>query len=311
MAFWTKKLIPFASFGAGWCGYHWLDSRGLISAEVQQMLVLFRLRTQRTIQSFLPNSVIETYGTDPKHLDFLIELNEGPPDGQDHVATSFTDILKECGPAEQVSFLEDHFLEDIPFFFISDIVFSWTRLHRGVYFPTMEMTYDGKSAKCFESKVLCTKMWSSIVKGIIPFDVGVSAMAILSCSSVKNSRTLSCVVSPNDLMKQYQEFTTQLHSHSSASALISLEEINAATVSLLYSLERGSRRGLSGWWSRVRGRTPSHEHTTRNLDQGLWCGAVRSLIQHEQRNNDCESCGFDTRLMTFVEGLCAHYRCPL
>lgn len=141
VSFWSRWVVPLAFFGVGWCGGNLLISNGYVPDRVLHPIVQTELRLLQAFQSFLPEEIIQRYGVAPNELEARIKML-GEENGNSlcngaggRGRISFLDVLEECNIGEQIKFLEDHFLEDIPFFFITDILYAWTQLHRQHYWP--------------------------------------------------------------------------------------------------------------------------------------------------------------------------------
>lgn len=269
-----------------------------------RFVLLLQLRQIRAVQSYFPEEIVKRYGMDPKELDSRIELLKENPSGvyrkgERNNRISFLDVLQECNIEEQTRFLEDHFLEEIPFFFISDILFSWTRLHRHFYLPKdqegrstsvkddVNNLHDGdtctlfrtppssssvdlerhfterikskpyKDGKNFQSKILCKNLLGKIKDNVIPFDVGVCALAILACSSQKNREFLSGLIIPEDFVQEYENYkknysSVQRNTFLESNEYVSTDEISAAMQSLLSALDEGRRSVNHSFVGRVR-----------------------------------------------------------
>lgn len=146
----SKYIFPLACFSVGWYGGRVALSKDYIPESILDPLLLSEIRLVAKLQSCFPEKLVSRYGVDPKVLDAQLQQllekrskDVGDDSGKRH-RISFADVLKECNEAEQTCFLEDHFLETIPFFYISDIVYSWVQLHHNFYLPEQLQKHETK-----------------------------------------------------------------------------------------------------------------------------------------------------------------------
>lgn len=275
-----KQLTPVASFAVGWFGYQYADSHSLIPIRLRHNLALYSLQTQLFVVKTVPSCLL--YGKSEDELRDQISFLRSVSRGDGKVA--FEDILKECQPKEQVGFLEDHFQESIPFFFIGDLVYSWTRLHRDRYLedPLPDLHHAGRQQDVYESKILCEGVWAAAVNKMIPFDICVSALAILAACSERNQRTMAKCFTAARLLDEYEAYTK---SDDAQHGTVPEAERSVSLLSLLHSLdhewkEKPSLLGRAlGLVHKKKESQPPAGH--QQWDQ--WCRMIPSMLSPETK----------------------------
>lgn len=286
--------IGGGSFGLGYFSFQWAEKKGMVPVSFQKSMALFFLKAKRGIVHSMPSSVIKRFNVETDSLDEYIELLTAKPTVPQEKEL-FTEALRECRPTEQIKFLEDHFLETIPFFFIGDIVYSWTRLYRFVYHKLYGKLHEQvilsseTNFQDFESKVLCRGMWEKTVDCVIPFDVGVCALAILSTCK-KNQEMLGTIVPSSVLLQMYTDHLVSFKQSDGKDFLISQEELLSAMATLLGALDAANSRRRQRWQStflpflRKKEKLNEEEFEVVNASQ-LWCDLIyRPLFEKNLRD---------------------------
>ena len=200
-----RRLAPIAGFGIGWAGMTTATSSGLV--DPQYLLPLYRMSLKAQLQMWhvVPSSVCGALLAPEEEISNALKAVEAP-DGRDEQQKildqrrSFGEILKECGMQEQVDWLQDHVLEEIPFFYIGDLFHCWASLHESI------ITTGGKGSsitkkerEALHNELLTSKVLEKMDHGVVPFDVAVRVLCILAVGHEANAKVLASAVSSDGL----------------------------------------------------------------------------------------------------------------
>lgn len=291
-------LAPLLGFGIGWGSYSLIEQYHLIDDRYIRLTHLWNLRGQRWLRTVVPEGASEALRFPPaESLDAMIRVLEQEyqttaADKPQQQRVPFTQILRDCRTQEQMEWLSDHVSEDVPYFFIADIFHSWAELHQDRYLPSAHVEGVENSSQClprdaaFDSKVVSEGVWEKMLSEVLPYDVAVRVLAVLAVAGKENAKWLS-TRSSNVGGPQTPAFETVVALHKKyheelggrKAEVVSVEEVDAATASLLCELNkarvRGKRLGVFG--------TPTGPYPLLMLHKASVCLQLKDHIAWRQR----------------------------
>lgn len=270
--------IPLVGFGVGWGGWDLLERYELITPEIQQQILLCRLKAQRGIKRILPEGASALLTSmSLEEMDRTIEHLSAPPTTDADSRLKFVEVLQQCRVQEQLEWMEEHAQEDIPFFFIADLFHAFAALHEPLL--TCEAGHDVPLSNDmrFHSSVLVRRTFDMMVSGVMPFDVASRVLAVLMIQN-KGNRILASSLEANGIpltevvAAKWQAYQTDLHERGTpdGDAIVSSAQVATATTQLLRAATNG-RESSRSWRSFYR--TPS----------SLWAG-----ISQATQNSVCQ-----------------------
>lgn len=202
---WFRALLPpLVGFGIGWGGYSIVESSGLVDERRMLQTHCFNLKAQRLVRRYAPTQISDTLCMPQENLDAMIAVLEnaiatGSSAGSAQTESDrvpFSKILQECRVQEQLEWLSDHLLEDVPYFYIADIFHSWAEIHE----PTvLSASIAPRKDAIFDSKLICDGVWKKMIDDVIPFDVSVRVLAVLATCGVQNAKWIASLTSSKSL----------------------------------------------------------------------------------------------------------------
>lgn len=269
-------LSLVGGFTAGWCGLGFVEDKGLISEANLRALHVGTLKLHLFLQEWiLPVSFSEKYGYKKEVLEEIIERYGSGSAAE--ARWTFEQLLGECEVPGQISWLEEHISEDIPYFYIADLFDSWCNLHRNLFVCSADAHETAKrSDDRFESELLCKGVIEKAISGVLPYDTAVRALCILAIGCRTNTQFMLKTIKPDFIMNRYKLYTDDLAQPIDGNTDVTpLAEVNAATIGLLNALntELQEQEKLKLWKSSTARKLP----LLMQLDATPWCDSVDSL----------------------------------
>ncbi|CUG86106.1 membrane-associated protein, putative [Bodo saltans] len=284
--------IPLIGFGVGWGGYSAMEQFQLVDSSVIQWTHLYNLKLQRMVQQQLPETLAQRMTFTKEQLDAMILHLEAATSGNDTATNAqaervpFKKILADCRPQEQMEWLTDHVSEDVPYFFIADIFHSWAELHESAFLldPTTKLAES--PSPVYDSKELTQGVWKKMINEVIPFDVGVRVLCVLTRLGPQNASLVNGLHSDvngnkqsavDTILRLHQEYRQQLNvSGRDNGNVVPVGTVDAATAVLLTTLNEAAVHGRRFPWI---GRSPSGPFPLLNASRReQWCAQLSHIV---------------------------------
>ncbi|KAK7200927.1 hypothetical protein NESM_000151600 [Novymonas esmeraldas] len=282
--------FPVIGFGLGWVGFTAVEQNGLLGESTQRWLNVCNLKLQLRTQRLLPASVVEKYGYPEDTLQSMISyLEKGYSETEVADRMTFDEVLRQCPVPEQMAYLEEHALEEIPYFYIADIFHSWANLNAHTILrqpqASPQESDTGSAAPllrnddAFDSEVLCHALWDKMILNVIPFDVSIRALCALAVNNRANARRLALLSSPERVVELYNDYTDKRQSDrlqgGSGSDVVAPAEVAAATLFFLRAVNDAS---VHKRWVPLLGAPSTGPYPlARRVPRESWCRAFGSL----------------------------------
>lgn len=303
------------------------EERNWISESAQRRMSLSNLRLQRSLQRWLPASVVDKYGYPEEVLTSMIEgIEKGYTEQAVNDRMTFDEVLSQCELSEQIGFLEEHAAEEIPYFYIADVFHAWARLHEGTVMHSEKLhrkPTEGRghsegahivgagplvlrNVPELDSEILCTSLWEKMLRDVIPFDVSIRALSVLAVNNKANAKRLAALANVNDLLSCYEAYEQAERERNRETAreeaLVSHAEVYAAVMFFLRAINDASirTRWIPGIGQPSTGRYP----LAARVDADRWC---RLFAPSQAAAPDVELVAEPAALLCDV--LCERLRC--
>lgn len=305
--------VPLIGFAVGWGGYSLMEQYQLVDMSVIQWTHLYNLKLQRLVQQQLPEVIGQRMTFTKEQLDAMILHLEVAASGKEPANAQaervpFKKILGDCRPQEQMEWLTDHVSEDVPYFFIADIFHSWAELHENAFILDPDTKIAEAASPLFDSKELTHGVWKKMISEVIPFDVAVRVLCVLTRLGPQNAAWVNGLHSDggngakmnaiDTILKLHKTYHQELNiSGHEGGNVVPAATVDAATAVLLTTLNDAAVHGRRFPWI---GRSPSGPFpllSAARRDQ--WCGQLSSV------SGDCLVSG-----MRIDQATTAHYNCP-
>ncbi|KPI82996.1 hypothetical protein ABL78_7986 [Leptomonas seymouri] len=312
--FFKNVGVPIIGFGIGWGAFTAIEQNKLLSDEMQRWLNVHNLKLQLHAQRVLPASLVERYGYPEETLKSMIELMEkGYTETEVSERMTFDEVLRQCAVPEQMAYLEEHALEEIPYFYIADIFHSWANINVSSFAKAagMEKTQSSAASAAssasdsvatltpvdasagpplvlrndpdFDSAVLCSALYDKMLQNVIPFDVSIRALCVLAVKSKENATRLARTCKPDKVVKLYAEYMekekeAEADKAGSYSTDVAASEVTAATLFFLRAINDASIH--TRWVPLVGAPSTGPYPLARKVQPNLWCKAFGQLSEN-------------------------------
>ncbi|KAG5492913.1 hypothetical protein JKF63_01493 [Porcisia hertigi] len=294
--------LPIIGFGIGWTAFTALEQSGFLSESMQRWLHVHNLKLQLYTQRLLPNAVVHKYCYPGDTLQAMINfLEKGYSEAEMSDRMTFDEVLRQCAVPEQIAYLEEHALEDIPYFYIADIFHSWANLNVHSFVRQQQLSQKDtatsaasptspavsaapsaalvlRSDAAFDSEVLCSSLWEKMISNVIPFDVSIRALCVLAVNNRANAQRLAKLSSPQRVVELYNEYMDKCHAdeqQGSDPVVVSPDEVAAATLFFFRAVNDAS---IHKTWIPLLGALQKDPYPlARKVQSGSWCRAFGSL----------------------------------
>ncbi|CCW64396.1 unnamed protein product [Phytomonas sp. EM1] len=309
-------FLPMMGFAAGWGVFMYLDQNNLLSSGLQCWLKTNQLKMRLHLQSLLPTNFVEKYCYSESFLrDAISHLEKEGAQQPTQNRVTFDEILSQCGVKQQILYLEEHAMEDIPYFYIADVFHSWANIHKRAFLNHPSHLNDSGDVKqrehfaslpapgdvaAFESQRLCEALRRKVEDGVIPFDVGVRALCVLAVRGKQNARWMLRQGFLSDLLRGYERYQQRLNDGvaSDPGEVIPPYEVTAAMVALIKALHDAS--GRFRWFV-----IPGDAYPlARGVDVEQWCRLFFPINNTQTLTHASEPA------LALVGAMCEKLKCP-
>jgi hypothetical protein len=294
--FFKRWAPPILGFGVGWFGFAYAEQSNLVNERYLRWTYHQSLRVQRVLVQYLcPQHLAEKFFMPLDVLNDAIAAMEaaeqqGTGDGTDQ-RVALAEVLKECAVKEQLEWLSDHIFQEIPYFYIGDLFNAFAELH--------QESFTGGAPRAtgrdndYEATELAAALWEkSVIKDVIPFEVGVRALTVLAVNNVKNAKTIAKLESSTGasnaqkssvaIVSAHSEFLNALKEEGTRESVVNPLHVTAATVQLLLAINRARVHSGIPLFRKASSQFPVLDDP---IDRQMWCdslgdvgSAVRELL---------------------------------
>lgn len=145
----TKTVPLFVGFGLGWAAYDFA--------------------TQNNYDQMLLSYVPQQFRPAPEIAEAVNKL-------------SFSDVLKQCRLPEQLDWLEENILEEIPFIYLEELLATWSHIHSS--------TVTGEKKIEYLAPTLTIGIWKKAKDGTVSFSIASQVLRILVGNCEDNAHAL-------------------------------------------------------------------------------------------------------------------------
>jgi hypothetical protein len=283
---------------------------GLVDQQRLTPIYRMSLNAQLKLWQNAPAGMCSALLYSKEEIENALKLLDAKPDTTvEDQRQSFSDILQQCRPQEQVDWLTDHVLEEIPFFYIGDLFHCWASMYEEII--TARPSVSKSLEDALHSELLTCKLMEKLADGVVPFDVAVRALCILALGNEANAKALAKLrVAPRALSGEETRspvpasamILTRCGEHAAKRAIetgapvVSDELVGRSTMLLLAKLNKvSSTRRLLGLLPASGDAKPLAEQCSRE-----WCQTRKWLEE--------ASCGYCS---SFCEDMTKQSKCSL
>nr|CCD17563.1 unnamed protein product [Trypanosoma congolense IL3000] len=302
-------LASVCGFACGWYVYRFAEEQQLIGDTYLRTIRVGFLKTQLLLQEhILPTKFTEKYGHEAETLKAMIKYWNSKNDSEER--WSFEQLFRECQVPEQIAWLEEHVSEDIPYFYIADLVGGWCRVHKKYYAsnggwkavdadePQLLVGNDER----FVSSVLCKGIVEKAKTDVLPYDIAVRALCILASSHEANAQVLSNTINPQFIVEKYRNYVENLQTHSQTNKeAVAIAEVSAATLELLNAINKvlQKQRRIKIWLNSTERQHP----VAAQLNATQWCTVFNDTFLDLAKETSKEA-------HQFLEVTSHFFKCP-